>query len=385
MTRLVILADDLTGAADAAAHLAQFCDVRLLLNSDTPWPECDVIAVDTDTRYASPDDAAQRIAAAVGRAVAAGIPVFKKIDSTLRGNVGPELKAAAAMLGTGERPALIVASPAFPAVGRTMTDGVVLVDGVPLDDDCGGSLPRRLMRDGIPSVAVEGPGRGLGLALVRAYADGTAAVVVDAESDDDLKAVLQVSLEVDVPVLLVGSGGLARHYDDAISRGSRTDHGALAGPALVVLGSHSEFARSQGERLRASGVPLVVSDSENADSQVAAGLAQGGAALLIPDPDAPVDRAQAQRVASRLAHVAVPALAGVGTLVVTGGETARAVLMLAGIDQLVVCGELEPGVVWSKVPGRALSVVTKAGAFGDPGVLVRCIEAVMETEKSDDV
>ena len=199
MTRLVILADDLTGAADAAAHLAQLCDVRLLLNSDTAWPECDVIAVDTDTRYASPDDAAHRIAAALGRAVAAGIPVFKKIDSTLHGNVGPELKAAAAMLGTGERPALIVASPAFPAVGRTMTDGVVLVDGVPLDDDCGGSLPRRLMRDGIPSVAVERPGGGLGSALVSAYERGTAAVVVDAESDDDLKAVLQASLQVVFP------------------------------------------------------------------------------------------------------------------------------------------------------------------------------------------
>ncbi|HEY3410568.1 MAG TPA: four-carbon acid sugar kinase family protein, partial [Propionicimonas sp.] len=109
MTRLVILADDLTGAADAAAHLARQGDVHLILNGDTPWPDCDVIAVDTDTRYASPDDAAHRVASAVGRAVAAGIPVFKKIDSTLRGNIGPEVRAAAAMLGTGERPALIVA------------------------------------------------------------------------------------------------------------------------------------------------------------------------------------------------------------------------------------------------------------------------------------
>ena len=96
----------------------------------------------------------------------------------------------------------------------------------------------------------------------------------------------------------------------------------------------------------------------------------------MPDPDAPVDLARSQEAASLLAHVALPALAGVGTLVVTGGETARAVLMHAGVDQLVVCGELEPGVVWSTVPGRALSVVTKAGAFGDSEVLVRCIEAV---------
>ncbi|MBI4898941.1 MAG: four-carbon acid sugar kinase family protein [Actinobacteria bacterium] len=378
MTRLVILADDLTGAADAVANLAQGRDVRLLLNSETTWPDCDVIALDTDTRYASPDEAAHRIAAAAGRAATAGTPVFKKIDSTLRGNLGPELMAAAAVLGTGERPALIVASPAFPAVGRTMTGGVVLVDGVPLDDDCGGSLPRRLRRDGITSVAVESPGGQLCSTLARAYRGGTAAVVVDAESDHDLKDVLQASLEVDVPVLLVGSGGLARHYDEAISGASPTVAGPMAGPTLIVLGSHAPIARSQAEQLVAGGVPLVLSDSPNAGAQLAAGLAHSGAAVLMPDPDAPVDPDRAHLVSARLAQVALPALAGVGTLVVTGGETARAVLMHAGVDQLVVRGELEPGVVRSTVPGRALSVVTKAGAFGDPGVLVRCVEAVKE-------
>ena len=63
----------------------------------------------------------------------------------------------------------------------------------------------------------------------------------------------------------------------------------------------------------------------------------------------------------------------VGTLVLTGGETARAVLTTAGVSRLVVTGELEPGVVRAHVPELDLDVVTKAGAFGDPDALVRCL------------
>lgn len=383
MTRLAIIADDLTGAADSAAHLAPLGDVRLLLSGETAWPECDVIAVDTDTRAVGPEQAAQRVAAAVKRAAEAGIPVFKKFDSTLRGNVGPELHAAAAVLGMGERPALIVASPAFPAVGRTMADGVVLVDGVPLADGSGGSLPRRLVQDGIPSVTVAVAGEELGAALVAAYHDGTAAVVVDATTDHDLKTVLDASLTAQVPLLLAGSGGLARHYDALLSSAPGADLGVLTGPALVLVGSYSPVARSQAERLQAAGMPAVVYDSADAEAQLAAAIDQGSG-LLMPDPEAPVDPTRAREVASRLADVALPVLDGIRTLVVTGGETARALLTLAGIDQLLVRGELEPGIVWSKVPGRALSVVTKAGSFGDSGVLVRCIDAIMEMEKLDD-
>jgi uncharacterized protein YgbK (DUF1537 family) len=49
------------------------------------------------------------------------------------------------------------------------------------------------------------------------------------------------------------------------------------------------------------------------------------------------------------------------------------VLTAAGVSRLVVAGELEPGVVHSHVPELDLDVVTKAGAFGDPETLLRCL------------
>jgi 4-hydroxythreonine-4-phosphate dehydrogenase len=62
-------------------------------------------------------------------------------------------------------------------------------------------------------------------------------------------------------------------------------------------------------------------------------------------------------------------LAGV---VLTGGETARAVLLAAGAHSFTVLGELDPGVVLSRVPALGnLPLVTKAGAFGEPATLDR--------------
>jgi 4-hydroxythreonine-4-phosphate dehydrogenase len=78
-------------------------------------------------------------------------------------------------------------------------------------------------------------------------------------------------------------------------------------------------------------------------------------------------------VARRLAQAAAASLDRAGTLVATGGETARAVLTAAGVDRLTVLGETAPGVVRSHVAPLGLDVVTKAGAFGDPDALLHCL------------
>jgi len=60
--------------------------------------------VDTDSRYTTPTEAAQRVAAAAERAHGLGARVYKKIDSLLRGNVAAEVAAAARALGSAQRP-----------------------------------------------------------------------------------------------------------------------------------------------------------------------------------------------------------------------------------------------------------------------------------------
>jgi uncharacterized protein YgbK (DUF1537 family) len=86
-----------------------------------------------------------------------------------------------------------------------------------------------------------------------------------------------------------------------------------------------------------------------------------------------LDLREGAHLASGLASLIAPRLRRVGGLVATGGETARSLLEVAGITGIRLGGEVEPGVPWGTTAGGVeLTVVTKAGAFGDEATLLRC-------------
>src|SRR6478736_3646754 len=134
--RVVIVADDLTGAMDVAGPLADRGLPTLAVASHEGCKRADletgtVISINADTRHLSASDAARRTHRIASELIDAGAEILiKKIDSTLRGNVVSETLA---MLEATRRSTAVVA-PAFPAQGRTVREGVVHVDGVPLGD-----------------------------------------------------------------------------------------------------------------------------------------------------------------------------------------------------------------------------------------------------------
>jgi uncharacterized protein YgbK (DUF1537 family) len=399
---LVIVADDLTGAGDSAAPFTAHSSVAITVAPEADWPAADVVAVDTDSRYATAEAAAARVTAALRRASDSGARVFKKIDSLLRGNVAAEVRAAVTALAGPRRPALAVVSAAFPATGRTTRNGVVHVDGRPLTGGRDGDLARVLATAGL-TVRRAGPAQvhapDLAARFAQYWRDGVGGVVCDGETDADLAAVAaaaEAAERAGTPLLLVGTGGLATALSAREASRATTSPPAdpagdsagdpLAGPAgdsasetgrrpgngaaLTVIGSHAKEARAQRLALIDDGWIPVVLPADGADVQEA--LARGRV-VLSPDPEAPVDRADAPRVARELAAATATAAGGLSALAVTGGETAHAVLDALGVTEIRVEGELEPGVVAGRLPGYPALFVTKAGAFGDPGTLVRVL------------
>src|ERR1700704_2323153 len=92
---VTILADDLTGACDTGCLFAGAGPVAVVISPIRAAHDRPVIAVDTETRPL-PDAAAAgalRDAAAFLRARLGAGPVFKKIDSTMRGPVAAEVAA----------------------------------------------------------------------------------------------------------------------------------------------------------------------------------------------------------------------------------------------------------------------------------------------------
>jgi D-threonate/D-erythronate kinase len=377
LTALVV-ADDLTGAADTVTRFAE-AGHRTHIHFDTVRagvPASGVLAVDTDTRRSSPGEAARRVAGAV-RAAPPARHYVKKIDSTLRGNVLAEL--AAMRDATGRR--LIICAPAFPATGRITRDGVQWAGGVPVGDLTHLLAPLRPGRISLAEL------RGDGMAARLATADR--AVVVDTEDDGDLRRLVQAGLLLADRLLWAGTGGLGAALAAALPAvgGAAGPPAPVAGPVLVVVGSTTAAAAAQAAAVGATGARTVTFPAgallaghsllQARGQEVARALDQGKDVLVTIGTDTDIPAGHGRALLSALA----PALAEAGprphALVITGGETARVLTQALGATGVRPVGQLEPGVVRADLIGAlTCPVVTKSGAFGDAGSLVRALRAL---------
>src|SRR4051812_29401541 len=118
MTRIGIMADDLTGAGDTAVQFVRAgWQTELRLRPVTKSVSVQVIAVTTDSRNQNAREAAGSVSAAVKQLRESGVThLYKKIDSTLRGQIRAEIHAALDGWSPG---AVAIVCPAFPAAGRT--------------------------------------------------------------------------------------------------------------------------------------------------------------------------------------------------------------------------------------------------------------------------
>src|SRR5215213_9099312 len=135
MIETLILADDLSGAADcASAWLSAGESPLVLIDSKAGCDDTTALAVDLDSRAMPPRDAGATMAAAVAHFLRPETRIlYQKMDSTLRGNWARETACALqASAVRGRRLAIVV--PAFPAAGRTIVGGRGLLNGVALEE-----------------------------------------------------------------------------------------------------------------------------------------------------------------------------------------------------------------------------------------------------------
>ncbi len=426
--KIVIIADDLTGAADCAAACGPGA-VVLLDKPDDRMPDAAVVAVDANTRSLAPEQAAQITAHLVtdlarrdGAAVRDQKPVllFKKVDSTLRGNVGRELAAALQSRRSHAPPAervVALFAPASPAHGRTTVGGRQRVHGQLLEevdiwpDESGrprSAIVEILHQSGLSCATLELPtvrAGALSLENVMArLADKADVLVCDAETDADLDAIAKAAMVLHPKTVWCGSAGLARQIPRAAGFAPLADHAlgfvslraSVSGPTLFVVGSPANVSIEQARALAAAPdiititIPraLVLSTQpspavQEYTQQISASLKQGTDVLVQLAGSEPCAAEDAPRLTSSLARLIVPCADHAGALVATGGETARAILDAWGIQRLRLLGEVEPGLPWSVTEGwhRAVIVLTKAGGFGGPGTLLHCRDFLRNLER----
>src|SRR6185312_1677357 len=266
--RMLILADDLTGAADCAVACAGQGLRTLVALDDFRGEDAEVLAIDADTRAGEPEAAAAAMARLIRvHARDEDVLVYKKIDSTLRGNVAVEiaavLKARRAMAGEGKR-ATVVLAPAFPASGRTTLGGRLMLRGVPLEATDTWQYERAKPPAQIEDLFNESGLKTAVLLLeqiragdsggrMRALARQADVLVCDAETDTDLRAIANASMALGRETIWAGSAGLAYQLPKAAGLAGgpvAAQAPQLAGgPILFVVGSGSNVSRQQARIL----------------------------------------------------------------------------------------------------------------------------------------
>lgn len=398
--RIGLVGDDLSGVAAVAGAFAGYgftCRIEFAGPDAPTTHDCepvDLLALMTESRHLPAEMAAEKVRAAVERLTAAGCDlIFKKVDSLLRGPVGAELAAVARAL-PGK--CMMVAT-AAPGNGRITRGGAQLnVDALSCDGADEGSFIRtKPAVEHIPSLLVPYIDREVVpvplelLArpdlLAATFASAAAPVIVcDAERLDHLRLLALTAFDAGVRVY-AGASDLAAALAAAITRSLGKDTCATT---LVVAGSASATVRGQLADLEQKGLAEIVwmpATDPNAMQLEAMARSAVEKARRFPavvlasrTPTGRVTPIAAARMENILAVVSAD-IAGrlpLAGIVATGGDTATAILRVLGVVAVEPTMLLESGIAFSTVCGGrhdGLYLITKPGAFGDPGCLAHLV------------
>lgn len=346
MTRIAIIADDLTGALDTASPFAcRGLDVRVALDSDAIDDALklspDVIAVSTNSRGLPPDQASLTARSAAER-LRSWKPdlILKKIDSRLKGNIGPETLAIAQVF----QPTRIIAAPAVPDQGRIVRRG-----------------------------HVEGMGVEAALDVAACFTGLSIAVSVpDTESKNDLSHVAETWRPGDGK-LFVCARGLAVAFAERVAKNIAPKKFKATSPVIMAIGSRDPVTLKQISVLRAKADNCIVVEAPQ--GQVPASHGEGSVNIFIcsgemaTSPNA-VAEIFAQSITSEIIRTRP------STLLLTGGDTAVAILRALECRILQVCGEAAPGLPWFDIhmgSGHHITTISKSGGFGSPEILSRLV------------
>jgi len=402
--RWLILADDLTGAADCAIAFGRRGQAAAVTWGDISGAtdhQLPVLAYDAASRGMSAADAANRHADILARLGEPGRILFKKIDSTLRGQPAAETKAALGFLKAHVGSGFGVFAPAFPATGRTTADGRILVQGRPLEDaevwQRDHTYPNADLVDVLATAGIRGEkvnlatirGGDLRAVFAKLAGEGDIVAACDAETDHDLHLIAEASLHASQATFFIGSAGLA-HALASLDAGHAVEPLRISTSGqgtLIVVGSLAGASRAAARKLDATDTvkyfPVAPDTLLDADAparttlaaDVSKHLASGGDALVEIVMDDHPDMALGPRLADGLAVTLESVAPSIGAFAATGGETAAALLSRFGVHGIRLADEIEPGVSLGLTLGQlSVPIATKAGAFGDEMSLIRISE-----------
>lgn len=375
--KLLALADDTTGALETGTQLRAAGWDALVSFDGWPAASTPALVLDTRSRLLPDFEARTQLGKILETAQLAGpTRLFKKTDSTLRGPIAGEFDA----LLTAFPHHHVVYAPAYPRLGRTLVNGMLLIHGIPVHQTPIAADPQNpIVSSHVPSLLRAGLDRPV---LHARTADPLpdvppgAVLIVDSGSEETQRRIA-AHCAADPKCLLAGPASLAGYWAAAIDNPHPMPPTAapFASKLLVLCGSlHPASERQVQEAKRAGLCVFQVRPGGGSSLSMAGGVAYAiqrqHIALVMP---ARTEFSSPAAAASELAQIAdaVRHQTPVEALVMFGGETSGTVLQTLDIPFAQPWSDVLPGVPVSRIhwDGKTRWLVTKAGAFGEPGLL----------------
>ncbi|WP_425255171.1 four-carbon acid sugar kinase family protein [Mammaliicoccus sciuri] len=251
MLKLLVIADDFTGALDTGVQFSNqgaktLVSTEVNIDYENIHESIEVLVLNTETRHQTFSEAYSKVKKIVQQAQLQNIPyIYKKIDSALRGNVSVELKA---LIDYGEQIS-IPFLPSYPEMNRVLKNGHLFIDDVlvtesvfasdPYDPVTESNVLRRLEREAnIQATLVSN----------NAIPENRESVLVfDADSNETLEAQLTILNDEDLLSITVGCAGFAKVLSKHLFPNRQIHSHKLKKPIVVICGSINPITQKQIE------------------------------------------------------------------------------------------------------------------------------------------
>ncbi|MDO4266073.1 MAG: four-carbon acid sugar kinase family protein [Eubacteriales bacterium] len=407
MVKLLIIADDFTGALDTGVQFAAAGAGTRVLTGELPdcsrlSGEIEVLVLNAETRHLSGGEAYAIVYRAVRRAKEAGVPcIYKKTDSALRGNIGAEL--AAVYDAGGEKRLHFL--PAFPQMGRTTRNAVHYIDGIPVNESVFGKDPFEPVKHASvleiiaeQTAIVQHP---MGASLMNDEALPEGILVYDSENVHQMRNIAKCLQERNELICCAGCAGFASVLAGLLGLcGTQPKLPVLTPRLLVACGSVNPITVAQLDEAEAKGVTRIRLTAEqkldpawyrSAEAKMLISEWHQGCereGILILDSNDPPESLETRdyvfehnitlkelrlAISRTIGHIVKDLLDdGLNaTMMITGGDTLLGFMQYIGVTELEPICEIEQGAVLFAFRYKECSyhVISKSGGFGKTSFL----------------
>ena len=257
MQKYIVIADDLTGS-NATCSLFKKIGLRaasiLKLQGDINY-DVDVISYSTASRGLDKEEAYKKVSEAIKILKSKDVLVYnKRIDSTLRGNIGTEINA---MLDNLEDDRIAVVIPSYPDSGRIVVNKTMLVNGVLLENSDAGKDPKTpiktscvesLIQKGIKYSStyftlsdIEQPIEEI-VKKIQEAIKKSRVLIFDAVNNEDIIKISKAIIHSDINIITVDPGPFTLYYSKELQKKNH-----LEKKILMVIGSVTATTKKQIE------------------------------------------------------------------------------------------------------------------------------------------